>query len=218
MFLVVFTTLMISIIGLYAQVLSVQSGRIFANQTGLMQTMQTWHAAAVKTGYADTTVLGTTAGHNYCVLTASSSLTPKCATAVVTVALGCSTTLATAGACLPTGYNTITYSFASILFVTTTAPFTKYVVTYVSDKDANGFLQLPDSNGTTIGFSPATLSGQFKHAAPKDLLYGGVTATADPTINTFNVWIPGNNGVTTLTYALPAAVPAGAFALISAAQ
>jgi hypothetical protein len=122
-----------------------------------------------------------------------------------------------ANATLPTGYNTGSYSFASILFVTTTAPTTKFVVTYVHDTDANNFLQLPESGGAMIGFTPAMLSGQFKRAAPKDLLYGGVTAGPAP-YNTLNVWINGNNGVATLTYTVPAAVPAGAFALISAAQ
>ena len=51
MFLVVFVTVVISIIGVFAQVLSLQSARMNNSQIGLMQTVVAWHYAATNAAY-----------------------------------------------------------------------------------------------------------------------------------------------------------------------
>ncbi|HEU0117112.1 MAG TPA: hypothetical protein VFR09_00640 [Alphaproteobacteria bacterium] len=45
--LLVIVTLLISIIGLYVQVLGLQAARLYSHQTGVAQAMATWHAGAV---------------------------------------------------------------------------------------------------------------------------------------------------------------------------
>lgn len=62
MYLLVFVTLIISLIGLYTQILAVQTARLFANQNGVGRAMLQWQAAAIsmaasivntnRTGYA----------------------------------------------------------------------------------------------------------------------------------------------------------------------
>jgi hypothetical protein len=47
MFLLVFATLITGLIGIYAEVMSLQAARMAANQNGIAQAMLTWHAAAV---------------------------------------------------------------------------------------------------------------------------------------------------------------------------
>lgn len=47
MYLLVFVTLIISLIGLYTQILSVQTARLFANQNGVGRAMLQWQAAAI---------------------------------------------------------------------------------------------------------------------------------------------------------------------------
>jgi hypothetical protein len=47
MYLIVFVTLVIAILGTYTQVLSVQTARIISSQTNIAQTMIAWHTAAI---------------------------------------------------------------------------------------------------------------------------------------------------------------------------
>jgi hypothetical protein len=47
MFLLTFVTLIVAFVGIYAQVLALQTARFYASQQGIAQEMQIWHAAAV---------------------------------------------------------------------------------------------------------------------------------------------------------------------------
>ena len=48
MYLLVFVTLVISLIGLYGQVLSLQAARLAAGQSAIAQAMIRWHSIAIQ--------------------------------------------------------------------------------------------------------------------------------------------------------------------------
>lgn len=75
MYLIVFVTLAVSLITVYAEVLTVQTSRLYAAQTSLAQQMVAWHTAAVSmaasiintnpTGYASFANTGCTLSYDY---------------------------------------------------------------------------------------------------------------------------------------------------------
>jgi hypothetical protein len=218
MFLVVFVTLVISIISLYAQVLGLEAKKIAHSQHGMMQTMLTWHNAAVALVHPYLVSGATTVITNLpCQVSKSASVTinftpvPTCLITGATKLYLASTNI------LPSGYNTTSFTFYSLVAASTTSPSQDYVVTFVHDTDdhtTTGNLMLPDNSGYSIGYSFQSLSQQFANAAPPNTSFGFVTQSGYLTVN--NVGSAGAG--TQLLYSIPSAIPVGAFAVISAAN
>ena len=209
MFLVVFVTLVISVIGLFVQIYSLQTSRMYNNQTALMQTMQTWHATAAGMGinYPPTNLNGMTG----CRMTSNaSSALPGCVNGTY------GTEWVNTNANLPKGYNTASYSFMTVAFQTVAppAPPTSYIITYAHDTDATGSLLLPDSSGTSVGFSLHDLGLQFARSPHSNILYGTVTAPG----TLYVVTSGGGAAAASLPYTIPTSIPVNSIAVISAAQ
>lgn len=204
MFLIVFVTLMISIIGLYAQIFSVQANKLYNSQVGLMQTMVTWHGAATNLARANAASIPA-AG---CSLTAGAGLVSACTFGTLS---GANLSL------LPPNYNIGSFSFYSIAFQSGSIP---YVITFVHDTNSAGNtdptknLLLPTRLGTEVGYSLNNLMRQFDRAAPTYLTYGTVTASGTLTVLTKTT------GIANFPYSIPAApvIPVGSLAVISTAQ
>jgi hypothetical protein len=211
MFLVVFVTLVISVIGLFTQVVALQSAQIYNAQSGLSQLMEIWHGVAVNMNfYTPATNAGLTSGCRLTYLGNIYSTVPVC-TATGGGLMYVSTTPATGYVPLPSGYNT-TFSFLSVAYQTP-APVLSYVVTYVNPAaaDASGFLILPQEGGKSIGYKAADLIRQLKRDT-SNIVYGTVTSPGILTV------APNNTVQKTLTYPIPASVPTGSIALVSAAN
>jgi hypothetical protein len=231
MFLVVFVTLALSIIGLFAQVVTLQSAQINRSQSALAQTMLTWHAAAIKKALQNQSVV--TAG-NACLMTSRTAASggenwyPPPPTA-------CGFTVDSTA--LPTGYAMTAYSFDSILYKPSTAPEINYVITFVLPpktnssvaNSSNSYITLPDpySNGPQTSFKLSDLRSQFRRIGAANLSFGTVTTVAGQ--KQLTITANGNNIVngtvqrtgTTLTYTLPQSMTGvldGSLALISPAE
>ncbi len=189
MYLVTFLILILSIIGVYAQTLSVQAARIYANQAGFAHTVLAWHySAAEQARFAGINNGNTNTG---CSLT-SSLITPAICTSSVAgnpditvdgtqpgALTACSTTpTAPCWTGLPPGYNKSPYTFNSVYY--TVQQGQTYVVTYVlkptisATNPAPGFITLPDAGGTQIGFTIDELAKQLKHTNLPVYSYGTV--------------------------------------------
>jgi len=202
MFLVVIVTLVVSILGLFMQVVSLQTARLSASQNGLLQTMVMWHNAAVKQALTtpafdsvpcQLTSTGQISGLNNCTRGGASVL---------------------ASGLLPTGYNTANYSFDTAVF-NTTSPGGLYVFTYVHDTDGTGNLILPQSGGT-VGFSLGDLKTQMSRALPVNLVHGTVTATGTLSVTLKNS--SGTISALSYTYSPAILIPIGAVGLFSTAE
>lgn len=236
MFLVVFVTLIISVVGLYAQVLTLQNVKAFNNQTTFAQQMLTWQNTAVS--LANSLNLSVPAGG--CRLTANVAYTVSGAGSggtsgqrlntctysgnPISIAIAKPSTIATScaggvtGACwtaLPAGYQTTPYSFYTLFY---TAGTTNYIITYAHDTDASGNLMLPDNSGTSIGLTPNELTLQLQHSGVPALAYGMVSGPNGSRVLTlsnayFTHTLPNLNGLQTVP--VPDAVPSGAVAVVS---
>jgi len=205
MFLIVFVTLVISIIGLFAQILSAQTAQLYRQQVAFMQTMTTWHGAAVNLARANLSLFSAT----------PCRLTPG------TVATGgpvaCAQTVGASN--LPPGYQTSPYTFYSIAYQSAAGG--DYVITFVHDTDSNGGLKLPDSSSSNVvSYTISNLMQQLARAAPSNLSWGAVTAS-NSTSGTLTI-LTKSNGATagSLTYTIPGSsvIPLNAVALLSTAQ
>ena len=231
MFLVVFVTLVISIIGLYAQILGLQSAKIYNAQNGLAQTMITWHGAAVdlvKASIAAGTFQAPAAG-SWCQLTDSTAaltLNTVCTTttgATMTLTTGAVASVLSAfsmGSTLPIGYSVVNgagYKFYSILYV---SGGNDYVMTFAHDTKG-GNLILPAANAvgaTTVGYSPYNLSRQLAHLKLSNQAYGSVTDNVGTlSVPSYTIGFAGPN----LTYSIPqnpSTIPLGSIALLTSAN
>jgi hypothetical protein len=222
MFLIVFITLMVSVIGLYAQILSLQTAKIDAAQSAMAQTMITWHAAAVDYVHANITTFTALAPALplACQLTSTSLLytmsacVPGYTLATVTPAV------------LPSVYNAAFFPFLTAVFNSNS---TIYVVTYITAPSAAsggvaGNLQLPaDPNlslsatpSVTVGYTINDVMRQFANISANYLAYGTVT-----TAGTLTIGGRSNGAVAAgITFPVPPAsiMPVGAVAIISAAN
>ncbi len=203
MFLVVFVTLVISIIALFGQVLTLQTAKINAAQIGLMQTMMAWHAGAVAVGKTILPASLTTAG---CYLNAGLTGVTNCPSSV-------------AIANVPPGYNFGQFSFNSLAFVTP-PPAVAYVVTYVGATAATGNLVLPGNGAGAFetGYSMKDLSRQFARAVPVYLAYGSVTSSGILTIVAKSGGSATGDTPPATTYSIPISIPTGSLAILSVAQ
>ena len=223
MFLITFVTLIISIIGLYAQVLSLQASKIYKAQNGLMQTMVDWHNSALTLAknYTPSTVpciipsdymqtmQATLSNQPYPITTSTCANVAPPVTTLVLTPTGATPTL-------PPGYMTKYFSFYSIVFQSGSI---KYLLTYAYYTDAanapSGNLYLP-ANGTagaSVGYSLNSLEQQFARAATVGTLYGKVTGSGILSV------LPQTIGVTgpMIEYTIPDfhVIPIGSLGIIS---
>jgi len=221
MVLVVLTTLLISIIAIYSQLVVNQTAKLYNSENAFVQNMVTWHAAATLFVHNTPPSSFSTSG---CMLT-------TVATGVTGFPSGsCSpggTLIAATPSQLPSGYNP-NYSFYSMAFQ---SPSGSYVLTFVCTTssttspaakcttDSNNFIELPGGGTSSFstGFTPGDLMSQLHRAAPADATYGTVTAAGAP-YNTFTQAISDNVIGTYQTYQIPNSVPLGAVGIISAAN
>ena len=209
MFLIVFVTLVISIVGLYAQVLSLQSAKAYNSEAGLMQTMATWHGSAVALARAAVAANPAAITPTPCSITSGAGMVGPCS-------FGTLTSPVANQAYLPPGYNTTNFSFYTIAYQTG-VPAVDYVVTFAHDADPlSGDLYLPTiSSGNMVGYTMNDLMRQFANSALPYATYGSVNTVGGSPI--LAVTTPG--GLTpTISYTLPSVIPSGSLALISAAQ
>ena len=207
MFLIAFVTVVISIIGLYAQIISLQTARIYNSQVGLMQTMSVWHSAAVTFARAKANlgVIPTNAFTpitSFCNMT-SPALASPCGFGTLSVPPNSTTYL-------PQGYAIGTFTFYSLAYQIAGV---NYVVTFVPDPGGNNYLMLPEvTTGTAVGYTMAGLSRQFARAANPNIMYGVVNASGTLTVL--------SKGGATFSYAVPPAptLPTGSLAIISVAN
>jgi hypothetical protein len=204
MFLVVFVTLCISIIGLFAQVVSLQAAQMSAGQTILAQSIESWHSSAVRTALASPPT-------NY----AAKQPLMGCSMAQVTGSYDQHFNACSGGGSLygylPTGYNVGSFTFTSVFF---TGASTKYVTT-LAWPDSSGNLHFASGTKSPgMGYTASELLKQLKHL-PGNILYGTVTAS-DATSSTLAV--AANIGGSTVNFTLPPNLPIGTVALISPAN
>ena len=240
MYMIVIVTLMVALIGAYAQIYTKQAVNAFARQSGMANAMLMWHSTAA--GLASSLVTKTN------ITAAGCSLTPplaggglpsftQCANGFGSVYVSmpaganplCSGTQA--APCLPvlpTGY-TQSYKFYSVSFQPTAGNY--YVLTYLPPPPANsdsyslGLLCLPgDAKGTlTACPSPhtqfpmtfATLYKQLTKSLLVSPLYYG-TVTASGVLTTPSISVSGGTP-TSLQYTIPSSadVPVGSIGFIA---
>ncbi|MER2520595.1 MAG: hypothetical protein ABTQ34_07900 [Bdellovibrionales bacterium] len=178
MYLLVFVTLVIGLIGIYGQILTAQTARIAAGQTGFAQTMQDWHVGAVsmavsvlKGGYSP---VATGCSLTDVTLPGSGGLCPNAAacgggSGVVTNSAGTLGSVTTGGpTCelvhLPSNYKAQYFQFYSVLYMPATGG--RYVLTWVpppTTGPAPGYIVLPTKYQTSITMSD--LAQQFRNVA-----------------------------------------------------
>ncbi len=238
MYLLVMVMFVVSLIGLYAQVLSVQVSRIDRAQVGMMQTLVSWHQAASNFAMMNLTAPPPPVYSEITLNATTDVTTTGCLLTYPAVGTGygfgnCSADVSAPSTYLPRPngsthihpfpagfYNGTLGAFSGLKFYSLLykdASGTAYVLTFVpKPTTATGTVYVPEaSNGTDTGYMMKDLVGQFARRAPQNLTYGIVTAATPPTL------IPATmaqvNGAT-VTYTLPSGVPAGALALLSVVQ
>ncbi len=147
MYMMVIVTLMVAVIGAYAQIYTKQAANAFARQSGMADSMLAWHSTAA--GLASSLVKATDITAAGCSLTpplAGGGLPsfPTCTNLAGSIYVGmptganllCSgTQLAPCLTFLPTGY-TAAYAFYSVAFQPVAGDY--YVLTYLPPPPANG--------------------------------------------------------------------------------
>lgn len=233
MYLLVFVTLVIGLIAIYGQILTAQTARVAAAQTGFAQTMQKWHAGAVS--MAISAIKGAYAPDDKgCSLTdvtlsGSGGLCPNSAcggSGVVASSAGTKGKITADGVSpcedvhLPTGYQAKYFQFHSVLY----APLSggRYVLTWLpppvvgARNPAPGYVALPSPSSARYQTS-LTMSDvvrQFRNTAAASYTYGitkgnklkldGIRDDSMPTL--------------IVEYDVPSYVPDGSVALISSVE
>jgi hypothetical protein len=238
MYMIAFVTLMVALIGLYAQVYTKQVVNGLAQQSGVIGSMIEWHSTAVALATSLMPTADWTAG---CSLTnpspvpATVAVCPGAAAGTIYVGMPQGTYTACAGGAaqqapcwtnLPPGYSNTTYAFYSIAF---NSAGLSYVLTYVpppassSDSYNVGLLCLPGAlNGTCPAGNtqfPTTFSDLYKQMKKSPLLspmyYGTVTSAGVLTTSS----LPSLTGgaPTLIQYNIPgtAIVPVGSMGIIA---
>ena len=213
MYLIVFVTMVVSMLNLYTQVYALQVARMNAQQTGVAETLLQWHNAAVRE--ARTAKATLTAG--VCqVMDNTTTWAIKLSAPVTTCAFSI-----TPANDLPPGYQLGTYRFKTIVYVPTTGT-TSYVITYletptVTTGITNGSITLSPttpltwpSAGTTsiqIGLTMNDLMRQMTRTKIPAFGYGTVMQLDSTNIGYAKAGI---------TYKLPSGtLPLNALAVIS---
>ena len=248
MFLVVFTTLMISIVGLFAQVQLLQAKRMNNSQVGLMQTMVEWHHAATNLVFsyvaAGPLVWPTNANAPGLVLalandsnattgcmvysTPLTSLTARhpisCAQNPALPAwlnLDASATYPPNNSkALPYGYQTNPYSFYSMAFVNTAG--LTYVLTYLPvPPAAKTNLSLPDWFVGAGGIQIGYTIGDLQRQFSRSAstaLTYGIVGPPTPKTAPLNSLLVQPLGGKPLEYPVPLSVPVPSFGILSLTQ
>ena len=197
MYLLVFVTLIIGMVGIYAQVLSLQAARIAASQTGLAKAMMVWHGGAVSMASAiiNTSPAIFTHGSSPCSLTytvpsgvgISKCTKPSGSGDPFGVVMDNSNSLyhisATEYVHIPTGFTT---QFYSILYEDTSVS-QYYVVTFLAKptisatNPAPGFLALPPNN-RLISFTNDDLLHQLSLSGLPSYSYGAAKSTGGTSV------------------------------------
>jgi hypothetical protein len=239
MYLLVFVTLVISLIGIYAQVISVQAARLASNQTAVIQQMLRWHSTAIsQTRYAAISPIPGVAG---CDLTTGGLAGIPCDSPArgqvwisetvppAWTAFECAGTLAPpCWTALPPGYQADPYTFYSIFYQPTTAQ--NYVITFIPPPVTNannpppGFISLPESGAAgaqQVGATMGDIVEQVRNVSLPAVSYGTI-AHVGGTCGTYCLVTPSfytGTGSTTFQYPLPTALDNaaynGTFAIIS---
>ena len=247
MYLLVFVTLVIGLVGIYAQVLSLQAARIASSINALGTNMVEWHLAAISMGGS---ILQTNLPASIPV-TVPCSLTftaPAGVTACIppvgsgdasgTVTVGATSGLnnivignppITVPVHLPADYKIAQVQFYSILYKDASSN-QYYVVTYVppahisANNPAPGFLSLPTSSNY-ISYTSSDLQHQLSISHIPDYAYGTAASNGtneflvSPAYEKGEVYATSTGGVkTVIQYNLPAVVPTGSVAIVSTAS
>lgn len=164
MYLLVFVFLVISMMGLYAEAIGIQAAHFFASQTGIAQTMLTWHSAAYRTFTANWTSL---AGSVPCQLAHGHAVGSACPTQIQT------TTTPAASYFLPLGYN-MAYSWSSYVYASGGR---RFILTYMSPP-SGGSTATPvvaaDAVNAATGFSVGEVYAQIENMKIPLVSYGVV--------------------------------------------
>lgn len=213
MYLLAFITLIIAIVGLHAQVITLQAAKMNKAQNALAQTMVVWHRTAVRLA-RDTSNLPTNInGATGCVQTTAFNFTgvTLCNTAASRVS----------SSDLPPGYNMTYYTFPTLLFEPDTK--SRYVVTFVGYKDSQGLISLPGqvAASKTLSYTIGGLLSQLANIKSVSLSYGVVNTSGTLTV------IPDQatkmqddttvGPITILSFPIPTTIPTGSVGVISSA-
>lgn len=209
MYMMAFVTVMVALIGLYAQIYVKIAANSFKQQSGVVETMRVWHDVAVKLGTnavkTDIRDIADPTGP-YCSLTqiaagvgVPAQMNTRCSDLYIEVGDG-STCPGSNPVCLPPGYNE-TYTYYSIAFSVTAASKTSYYVLTFIPPPTN-----LDSYGAGILCLPGVLSG-----APTTCPH----STVHTTFNAFYKELTKSKTIPILSYGtvsgtctMPAALPA----------
>lgn len=232
MYLLVFVTLVIGLLGVYGQILTVQTARVAAGQIGFAQTIQDWHAGAVsmaasvlKGGYAP--------DNNGCSLTSGGPV-GDCVNAAVCGGSGVVASSAGAigkitidnTACdeeihLPKGYKAEYYQFESILYLSASGG--RYVLTWVpppivaAGNPAPGYVALPSASNKRYqtSMTMADISQQFRNIAKSAPYTYGIVKNSTLKVGSIKT---DETNVLVLDYGVPNYVPEGSIGIISSAD
>lgn len=198
MYLLVFITLIIGLVGIYAQVVSLEAARIASNMTGLAKNMIIWHSAAISMGASIVDTGSFTSASSPC------SLTYTLPTAVSVVQcpapLGSGSTTGTVTDAsgnrnqivnrfsgtpetvhLPSDFDATKTQFYSILYYDSSSS-QSFVVTFVlkptlsATNPAPGYLALPPSKNL-ISYTTGDLLHQLSLSGLPKYSYGTVKTT-----------------------------------------
>ena len=168
----VFVTLVVALLGTYAQIYTKQAARMFAQQSGVAQNMMSWNATAIS--LVNSLVTGTVANipSTGCMLTDRTGITasaptglPDCMYGAQAVFVGKANTYGV-NACsksqtapcwtdLPPGYQKAAYPFYSIAWSSVSVPTQYYVLTFVPPPVTSG----QDLPGLDLLCLPGVVSG-----------------------------------------------------------
>ncbi|MFY9288870.1 MAG: hypothetical protein WAO98_10265 [Alphaproteobacteria bacterium] len=203
MYLLVFVTLVISMIGVYVQVLSLQTARIAAQQNGIAQAMLAWHSAAtsmagsiIRTNNAAYAAVAATgcgltfnipAGATYArcptprngltALNAWGTLTDGGTNPNLYNIFSTQNTVELVH--LPAGYDTRMYQFYSVLYQTGGQ---NYVATFIPASAAvNQTAFLTMARGNMIGLTASDLIQQLQQSGAPRYTYGTVNTAGQMT-------------------------------------
>lgn len=219
MYLLVFITLVVALIGTYTQVFAVQTARLYANQTTAADAFLTWHSVAVAEARYGGIAAPGAAGCSLTNTPPAGSGIPICTSGGNNATVdggnpGGITPCPAATNCwtnLPPGYAKNPYTFYSIYYQP--AGGGSYVITFVPPpatgvgNPAPGFIALPDGalNSPQIGVTMGNLFSQLKMSNLPPFAYGTINGgqLVTPTIS---------NGIATAApYALPTLLTGAAY-------
>lgn len=197
MYLAAYVFLMISLLGLYTQIYSIQAMNFLSNQKVLGQTLLAWHNAAVTLSKNNAAAVATknAAAPNYCHLDSITGNSPICG---ATIKMEDPTAPANTST-LPPGYNFTAYQWNTIAYKNGSK---NYVITYVPPPASGNLVDQPD-----IGISVGELMRQLKASKTSTAAYGAVG-----TVGTSRVLL---SSMENYQLVLPGDIATGSIAVVS---